>query len=255
VQWEDEAMTVANSRPYTPRLNPIEAQYADLRFDADENRWTEAKKIIGDRRVTLGPTASQQYLDAPEHLCMVLARYRAAAALIGDAKNVLELGCGEGIGAGILSRGRGWYTGLDSDEAAIKVAVDHQTCAHSYFDTEDILALNPREIPYDAVVSLDVIEHVFRSDESTFMQAATMLMEPHGVCVVGTPSKHAEHLASPQSRAGHVNLYTPDRLRALMAEHFHVVLMMYMQDTAIHFGHPQMAHYLLAVGIGPRRQG
>jgi len=28
--------------------------------------------------------------------------------------------------------------------------------------------------------------------------------------------------------------------------------MAYMQDTAIHFGHPEMAHYVLAVGIGVR---
>ena len=34
--------------------------YADLRWDAATNAWTEAKKVIGNRRVTLGPQASQQ---------------------------------------------------------------------------------------------------------------------------------------------------------------------------------------------------
>ena len=67
--------------------------------------WQDAKRVIGDACLTLGPQASDQFLNAPEHLAMVLARYRAAAALIGGAESVLEVGCGEGIGAGILTFG------------------------------------------------------------------------------------------------------------------------------------------------------
>ena len=53
--------------------------------DVDDNRWVAAKEIIGTERVTLGPQASDQWLHAPDHLAMVLARYRAAAALICGA--------------------------------------------------------------------------------------------------------------------------------------------------------------------------
>ena len=52
---------------------------------ATASSWQDALAVIGDRRVTLGPQASQQYLDAPDHLAMVLARYRAALRGAGEA--------------------------------------------------------------------------------------------------------------------------------------------------------------------------
>jgi hypothetical protein len=35
---------------------------------AIDTRWQQAKAIIGTERVTLGPQASQQWIEAPEHL-------------------------------------------------------------------------------------------------------------------------------------------------------------------------------------------
>lgn len=216
--------------------------------------WDQAKAIIGEQRVTLGPQASQQWLEAPEHLAMVLARYRVAAALIGDATSVLEVGCGEGIGAGILAKGRRRYVAMDPDAAALEGVqgrVRPEWCSVWF---AALPAIDPEwRGMFDAVVTLDVIEHIPPDDERQFMQDAIGALRPHGVMVVGTPSQYAEHLASPQSRAGHVNLYTPERLRVMMGHYFHVVQMLYMQDTSLHLGHEAMAHYLVAVGIGPRK--
>lgn len=235
-------MTVANPK------------YRDLRFNADDNRWEAAKRIIGDRRVTLGPSASQQWLDAPEHLAMVLARYRAAAALIGDARTVLEIGAGEGVGSRILAKGREWYRGIDTDADAIAVAIEHHTHIRRAFEIKDAHTLDGREQWYDAVVSLDVIEHIPEAQEAGFMdRVKDVLIGPHSVCVIGTPNAAFEHLASPQSRAGHVNLYTHARLYALMREHFQVVQSFGMNDVALHMGHVEARHYLLMCGIGPKR--
>lgn len=214
--------------------------------------WQDALAVIGDRRVTLGPQASQQWLDAPEHLAMVLARYRAAAALIGDARSVLEIGCGEGIGARILARGRKWYTGIDSDAAAIGIAIEHQRDPDTYFGVEDALDPERRNGRYDAVVTLDVIEHIPNDQEAVFMARALSGLAPHGVMVIGTPNQAFEHLQSPQSRAGHVNLLGHDYLHTLMSRYFHVVVMLGMQDTSIHMGHPEARHYHLAAGYGPK---
>lgn len=241
-------MTVANPK------------YQDLRFNVDDNRWEQAKAIIGTQRVTLGPQASDQYLNAPEHLAMVGARYRAAAALIGDAQNVLEIGCGEGIGAKILARDREMYVGEDTDVDAIQVA--NETLAQRgrtdrrrmSFVVSDGCALEPTEArTFDAVVALDVIEHIPAECEIELLTNVRWLLTDNGVCVIGTPSASFDHLASPQSKAGHINLYTHDRLHALMRRYFHVVQMMGMQDTSVHFGHPEARHYLLFAGIGPRR--
>jgi 2-polyprenyl-3-methyl-5-hydroxy-6-metoxy-1,4-benzoquinol methylase len=232
------------------------AETVGRHFDADENRWEAAKQIIGTQRVTLGPSASQQWLDAPEHLGMVIARYRAAAELIGDAESVIEIGCGEGIGAGILGHGRESYIGIDTDAEAIQDAISLHVSGFgagtvTMFSTRDVL--DSTRLPLvDAVVALDVIEHIPSELTEVFLGAAVEALRKYGVLVIGTPSKSFDHLASPQSATGHINTFTHDRLKALMARHFHTVQMFGMQDTALHFGHPDARHYHLAVGIGPR---
>jgi 2-polyprenyl-3-methyl-5-hydroxy-6-metoxy-1,4-benzoquinol methylase len=205
--------------------------------------------------LTLGPSASEQWRDAPDHLAMVLARYRAASALIGTSQTVLEVGCGEGIGARILARGR-HYLGIDSDETAI-------AHAHGVFDfpgdgafTRQIRVSAVEALvgiaPFDAVVALDVIEHVALDDEWDFIEAVVGALVPSGVCVIGTPSAAFDHLASARSREAHVNTYTHARLLALMARHFRVVQSFGMADTALHLGHPDARHYLLMCGLVPR---
>lgn len=215
--------------------------------------WAEAKQIIGGTRVLAGPQLSQQLLDAPDHLAFQLARYRAAAALIGNAQTVLEVGCGEGIGAGILAKGRQRYCGLDNDAEGVRIA--RETVGSDRLGFAELDILNAAFLPgtiYDAVVSLDVIEHIPAEAEGAFLLSIMTALRPHGVCVIGTPSRMFEHLASPQSKAGHVNLYTHDRLYDLLAERFQVVQSFGLQDTSLHTGHPDARHYLLMAGIGPR---
>jgi 2-polyprenyl-3-methyl-5-hydroxy-6-metoxy-1,4-benzoquinol methylase len=218
--------------------------------------WQAAKAVIGDTRVTLGPQASHQLLNDPSHYCMVLARYRAAAALIGNAKTVLEAGSGEGIGALILATGRQRYCGVDSDGDAVRIArvtVGNETVSFAELNLTNVSFLPGTA--HDAVVSLDVIEHIPADLEDAYMTTLSIALRTHGVCVIGTPSASFDHLASPQSKAGHVNTYTHDRLRELMGRYFHTVQMFGMQDTALHLGHPDARHYHLAVGVGPRREG
>ena len=238
-------------------MTVLDPKTSECVWNADENRWDEVKRIIGGTRVTLGPQASDQWANAPEHLAMVLARYRAAAALIGDARTVLEVGCGEGIGAGILARGRDWYQGIDTDAEAIGVAQQTQGDWRR-FRIEDVLDVpvpmhdDPLGTIPHAIVLLDVIEHIPTEHEGALMDGIISRLWRHGVCVIGTPSASFDHLASPQSKAGHINTYTHDRLRDLMRRYFHRVQMFGMQDTALHFGHPDARHYHLAVGIAPR---
>lgn len=218
--------------------------------------WADAKHIIGSDRLTLGPQASDQWLNAPDHLAFVLARYRAAAALIGDAQRVLEIGCGEGIGAGILARGRSRYDGIDLDHEAVDIAHQNKSDDRVNFHKDTYFARGfwrPR-LFYDAVVSLDVIEHIPADQEDNLMEHVRIshLGGEGGVCVIGTPNAAFEHLASPQSKAGHINLYSHERLRDLMRRHFHVVQSFGMNDVALHLGHPEARHYLLMTGIGPR---
>lgn len=231
-------------------------KYRDLRWSADENRWESAKRIIGTDRVTLGSTASQQWLRDPGHLAMVLSRYRAAAALIGNATDIVELGCGEGVGSRILIQDRAAYCGLDNDAEALNVAAELYRAGDVQFREVDILDFD--QIPvtagsWDAVVSLDVLEHIPAEREADFMRTVTGLLDPiGGLAVIGTPNARFFDLASPQSRIGHINNYDHARLYALMLQHFWTVQSFGMNDVSLHAGHPEARHYLMMCGIGLR---
>lgn len=214
--------------------------------------WSDARAIMGEDRLLVGPQLSYQLRHDPDHAAFVLARYRAAAALIGDAERVLEAGAGELIGAGILSNGRRQYVGIDTDEEALAIA------AEIYQDRSDVTLHVGSAIDavwvgqFDAVVALDVAEHIPPDQEEAFFLNLCRALTPYGRLIIGTPSAHMSHLASPQSQAGHVNLFTPERLKARLQRHFHAVQMLFMQDVALHTGHPQAAHYVLGVGLAPR---
>jgi methylase of polypeptide subunit release factors len=52
----------------------------------------------------------------------VLSRYKFAAKMACRGRSVLELGCGEGIGAPILAELATCYVGVDMDAPAIETA-------------------------------------------------------------------------------------------------------------------------------------
>ena len=74
------------------------------------------------------------------------------------------------------------------------------------------------------------------------------------MCITGTPNKTATQHASPASQEGHVNLKNSKDLQELMSKYFKNSFLFSMNDEVVHTGFHPMAHYLIAVGIGPRQQ-
>ena len=105
---------------------------------------------------------------------------------------------------------------------------------------------------FDAVVSLDVVEHVEPDSANLFFEAIAANLDGDGVAVVGTPNATAEAYASEPSRRGHVNLYEAPRLKEAMEGIFQNVFMFGINDELVHTGFAPMAHYLVAVGCYAR---
>ena len=105
-----------------------------------------------------------------------------------------------------------------------------------------------------AIVSLDVIEHVDKSDEEAFFKTIITNLEDHGVCIIGTPNENSSQHASESSKKGHVNLFTAERLYNALSQYFHNVFLFGMNDEVVHTGFYPMCHYLLAIGCGIRNR-
>jgi len=101
------------------------------------------------------------------------------------------------------------------------------------------------------VYCLDLLEHIPRRREQTFLANLRQSIRSSGACVVGTPSLESQTHASPQSKAGHVNCKSGPDLARLLRGHFSNVFLFSMNDEVVHTGFAPMAHYLLAVCTGP----
>ena len=100
---------------------------------------------------------------------------------------------------------------------------------------------------FDALYSLDVLEHIEQNKEDLFLRNALQSLTPAGVAIIGMPSLESQSYASPQSKEGHVNCKSGSDFKRLMQVYFHNVFMFSMNDEVVHTGYFPMAHYLLAV--------
>jgi 2-polyprenyl-3-methyl-5-hydroxy-6-metoxy-1,4-benzoquinol methylase len=126
--------------------------------------WKKAKGIIGtSHKLELGPYYGYQALFTPRHLLFTLCRNKFAAKMLplNKAAKVLELGCGEGIGTVMFTEGGNDVTGVDFDEEAIDHAKRTLEKTGIRFICDDFLSKTYGL--FDAVISLDVIEHIPQS--------------------------------------------------------------------------------------------
>jgi 2-polyprenyl-3-methyl-5-hydroxy-6-metoxy-1,4-benzoquinol methylase len=204
--------------------------------------------------VSLGPYSSYSLRTDPKHLCFVLARYKFCAKLLQEKERVLEIGCGDAVGAPIVAESVRHLYAADWDADIIK---DNRQRA-GFLANCTFLHFNILEGPFDkvmdAIYMIDVIEHMEPSMEARLMENMASSLSASGICIVGTPNVEASRHASPQSQIGHVNLKNHLELQKLLTDHFENTFVFSMNDEIVHTGFYPMAHYLFAVGVGKRRR-
>jgi len=184
-------------------------------------------------------------------LLIKLARYKFAARMLKKSDDVLEVGSGSGLGSQFLAQHSAHVTGIEikaHDHSAALAANrrDNVTFLHqSFFDY-------PQERRHDAVISLDVLEHLYPEDGARFVAQMARHTKPEGFCLVGTPSIHSFPHQSAYSKAGHVKCYDQAELVELMDRHFARTFAFSMNDEIVHTGHPKMAWYYFVLGLIPK---
>jgi 2-polyprenyl-6-hydroxyphenyl methylase/3-demethylubiquinone-9 3-methyltransferase len=104
---------------------------------------------------------------------------------------LLDIGCGGGLISEPMARLGFQVTGVDASEDNIKTAATH--AARSGL-TIDYRAGLPEELtdlePFDAVLGLEVVEHV--ADVSVFVNATAALVKPGGALILATLNRTAK---------------------------------------------------------------
>jgi 2-polyprenyl-3-methyl-5-hydroxy-6-metoxy-1,4-benzoquinol methylase len=201
---------------------------------------------------TLGLRGSESWYQDPKHLVFRLSRYKFVAKMLAGRKHALEVGCGDAFGTRIVQAEVGKLTAIDFDPVFVE-DVKQRMVPRWQFDVRvhDMLD-GPVPGQFDAVYSLDVLEHIEQSKEQTFLKNAFGSLDPNGAAIIGLPSLESQPYASVQSKLGHVNCKSAPELRQLMEGFFHNVFIFSMNDEVVHTGFHKMANYVFAIGAGKR---
>lgn len=200
----------------------------------------------------LGLMTSHIWRSDPRHLGFLLSRYKFCAKMLIGKKSVMEVGCGDGFGLPIVLQSVKSVHGIDFDPIFIENA--KQINAERIGVSFEVLDITQQQVggKFDAVYSLDVIEHIDVQDENTYLSHICAALNKDGVCIIGTPNIFASQHASVWSQQGHINMKDESGLRDLLLKFFDNVFIFSMSDEVVHTGFYPMAHYLMAIAVGVR---
>jgi len=188
----------------------------------------------------------------PKLLGFTLARHKFVSKMLAGYSRVLEVGCGDAFASRLLHPEVDELHAIDFDPVFIEEACKH-------LDREWPVTLAVHDIltgPYragelfDAAFSLDVIEHIPKEREETYLRNVCLSIKPGGVFICGAPSLESQAYASPPSKEGHVNCKTGQDLKKLINKYFDHAFLFGMNDEVLHTGFAPMCHYLFVLGTG-----
>lgn len=201
---------------------------------------------------TLGLMSSWSWNHDPKRLGFVLARYKFVAKMLEGQGRALEIGCADAFASRVVAQSVGGLVAIDFDPDLIESA--RTTMADEWHF--EVLCHDIMDAPvpgaYDAVYSLDVLEHIQPDLEDRFIANAIAGLEREGVAIFGLPSLESQVHASAQSREGHVNCKTQSSLRDTLSPYFTNLFMFSMNDEVVHTGLAAMSHYNIALCCGKR---
>ena len=201
----------------------------------------------------LGLMTNQCWQDDPRRLAFFLARYKFVSKMLRGKRSALEVGCGDAFGTRIVRQEVPKVTAVDFDPVFVE-DVNRRMEEKWRFECKvhDMLS-GPLPEKHESAYSLDVLEHILPSDEDRFIRNVAASLTDDGVLILGMPSLQSQTYASRASKEGHVNCKDHEEFRLLMRNYFHNVFMFSMNDEVVHTGFGPMAHYLIAMCVGPKR--
>lgn len=200
----------------------------------------------------IGLMNSAVWHEDPKRLVFTLSRYKFVAKMLTGKNRVAEIGCGDGFGARIVKQEVGQLTITDYDSYFIKRFEDIVSEKYPISALEHNILEGPLGQKFDAIYSLDVLEHIPINHEDVFVRNIINSLGSNGIIILGMPSIESQTYASPASKEGHINCKTGKDLKLFLEKYFHNVLLFSMNDEVVHTGFEKMAHYLFVICCGVR---
>ena len=195
----------------------------------------------------MGYMSSQAWYDDPRQTVFTMSRYKFVSKMLDGKESVAEIGCGDGYWSRLVKQTVCKLTVTDFDPMFIDdIERRNPERWHMNSYTHDALS-GPMQEKYDAIYSLDVLEHIDPTREADFLRNVTNSLQQNGVFIVGMPSLESQAYASEVSKEGHINCKSGADFKQLMEEYFDHVFMFSMNDEVVHTGFMPMAHYLIAL--------
>jgi len=214
--------------------------------------WLSVEGKMCPQPMKLGRYTAEAYQLDPIRLSFITSRYKFCARLLTGLERVLEIGCGDGFGSGIVAHMVEHLVATDINEDLLadnRERMNHvKNISFEYFDFRE----KPYPEPMDGIYLIDTIEHIYPEEEPLFMGHIASSLKGDGICIIGTPNTTADRYANKWSREGHVNMKDHNGLMALARAYFHRAFFFGMNDEVVHTGFPPMAHFMWALCVNPK---
>jgi SAM-dependent methyltransferase len=154
------------------------------------------------------------------------ARYAYARSFLTRGDAVVDIACGSGYGTYELAAIAGQVTGVDVSEEAINYARVRFASGNIKYvlgDASKIDSIVSERV--DAVVSFETIEHLDGSAQQLFVRGVASRLAEKGIFIVSTPNTLIYSQGQPTTNRFHAHELTPDEFKALLEQHFEVVLL------------------------------
>ena len=113
--------------------------------------------------------------------------YELACSCIKGEDRVLEIGCGDGYGAELLSGSGADVVALDVDLNSISFAKRKYKKSNLSFEWYDGTTIDYADHTFDVIVSFQVVEHV--ADVKRYLENIKRVLKPGGVFIITTPNR------------------------------------------------------------------
>jgi len=142
--------------------------------------------------------------------------YELAAHYLQPSMKVLDIACGDGYGARKLSNFVTEMHGGDIDVDNVEHARSLTKEPNVFFHVEDVTSTSFASASFDAVLSLETIEHV---DDNACLKELQRILKTGGTLILSTPQNRLGHIPV---NAAHRQEYSLEQITTLCARYFRI---------------------------------